>query len=167
VQCVDDSTCGGNSCIRTQRTCSTVKIGSIKTCGPCEADGQCVTGDKCVELSFGSKLVGNYCLPSRPSAGCATRTNLTLRPFSTEKRVTSIDGVSGAVCYPPTTCEAVDQASAGGTNCTVNDSCGAADVVDDGYCSSVGCTYFCSADRGNADCPSQGFRTCTSGICGP
>ena len=159
VQCLDDSTCGENACIRTKHVCSTVKQGSLPACSLCDADSQCGANLKCVNLSFGGQASDTYCLYTRSLLSCAASVTSATRPYTRNLPATSVDGEVGSYCAPQTTCEALRDASTpvGGKTCSGPAACGLG--VDDAVCNSASrCTYVCTAD---VDCPREGLRVCS------
>jgi hypothetical protein len=154
VQCTGDTEmerCGGNSCRRSDGVCTTTTRGSRDVCDACEADSECVSGQKCIRQMFGGTDLGGFCL-LEATAGCGDAVP-SLRPSSVPAEFTSVDGTAGRYCALPatTTCAALRDTRS--TRCTTNDECGGTGL-DDGYCPSTGtgaglCTYTCS---GAVDC---------------
>lgn len=160
VPCIDDSTCGANSCIRSTHTCGTTKRGSVAACGHCAADTECGANMKCVAL--GSEMV---CAYSR-GAGCAGASSASSvsRPFTRTVQASSVDSAPGPFCAPPRSCKAFLDASnpVGGVVCRSPDTvCGLGGT--DAICNNSNrCTYTCT---NNTDCPTQGLNACTDGQC--
>jgi hypothetical protein len=175
VQCTGDneaSACGNKSCKRSTGTCTTTVRGSRTPCTACEADSDCDPTAKCVVQMFDSMPFGPYCFyVDDATHDCATPSDGSRRPYSRSKAAESLDGVSASYCFPPTTCKAVEDATAmgasGGKVCANSAGCGESNVSD-GLCGDTGstlgkCTYGCD-DQGasdNTDCPLSGFTTCS------
>jgi hypothetical protein len=166
VECTagDETACGANSCNPATRTCTATPRASVRTCGACTADSECLADNRCVPMVFqGTARTGGYCL-KRGAAGC-------VRPYTvpTATRVSLSGTAAEAYCgvdETVTTCEAV-LALIDDTVCAVgtDTDCGAADLAD-GLCRTVSlvanrCSYACSAA---SQCPTS--FTCTAGYCG-
>ena len=163
VQCVDDSTCDGTSCVHAKRTCSNVTKGTLDPCVSCEADTQCKATLKCVPMSDGS-----FCLYVRADVvRCANSETSPIRPFTRSQPGTSVDGYSGTFCAPsPGSCQLyIDARNQKGcmadpSACNPGEAC--LPTGDNAYC-----TYGCES---STDCPPAGLSVCsTSGnrLCSP
>jgi hypothetical protein len=154
VQCTGDTEaarCGGNSCRRSDGVCTTTPRGSRDVCDACEADSECVSGQKCIRQMFGGTDLGGFCF-IEATAGCGN-TVTALRPYRSPTEATSVDGAAGTYCLPPTTTTCAGIRDTQSTTCTTDDDCGVAGL-DDGYCPLSGtaagaCSYRCS---GAFDC---------------
>jgi hypothetical protein len=125
--------------------------GSRVTCRSCEADSECVAGDRCVRQVFAGVDLGGFCFLD--AAGGCGNTVSALRPYSTPTELTSVDGVTASYCMPPTTTTCAGIRDARSIPCTTSADCGAPDL-DDGYCPTAGpsagtCSYLCG---GGLDC---------------
>ncbi len=154
-----------NACKVSTGACTSTAYQSLLPCAPCETDGECQPGTKCVVQEFGSQMLGPYCFYEQSPNGCAD-TNLQARPYSNPVATTSIDGASSTYCLPPptTTCAGIADATnwdgqgGGAKTCSMPDDCGENDISD-GTCGANGkCTYSCNA---GPDCPGT-FPTCPS-----
>lgn len=157
VQCTgatEAARCGGNSCRRSDGTCTTTPVGTLSRCAVCQADSECGGVARCVPHGN-----GYACLPI-PVSGQCSLTQMGLRPYSVLASTQSIDGVAADVCAPisNTTCEAIRES---GSSCSGDDDCGV-EGADDGICTTVsGTPNLCSIPCGfDADCPNG--RLCTS-----
>ena len=152
---------GGTSCNIATGACTDTPRRSVRRCGACLADSECMTTDElCVPMIFmGAAREGGYCLLA---VDCA-------RPYSvlTPERRSLSGAPLGQYCgidEMATTCEAVSDLL-DGDECTVDDNCGAPGL-DDGRCERVGaldgqCTYSCGSA---VQCP-MGL-SCGAGYCG-
>ena len=170
VECTSEADCDGKVCDPDTKSCTDVDAGMTPVCVECEYDAQCMTGQLCVEQSFGAPkvVVGNFCtwrLEAIADDGeefCYP----SARPFVDDgSAVTSVNGEVAHVCF-------LDSTTCGGyldykqpDICTVADdvptgdqACGL-EGVQDGLCRIKGatplCTYPCSAAE---ECP--GSNTC-------
>lgn len=164
VACTADTeatTCGLYSCHRTTHTCTTTLRGSVVLCGDCQSDSECASSSVCVTRTFGTEVLGSYCLKQVPAQGCGhPTTNPGLLPFAYPTNVVSVEGVQSSVCSPREglSCLAIQRLQAGCTaaNSGPDDACGDA-RVGDGQCTQLAgqsiyvCTYTCS---GVLDCRS-------------
>jgi hypothetical protein len=154
VECTLDSegeSCRGTSCRLSDHTCTETPTGSRATCTSCEADSECEMGGRCARQTFMGRELGPFCfLTAGPGCG---DTMPARRPYSSAVELTSIDGVAGELCMPPTTCLALDHTR--DLVCTRDDECGEPDLAD-GLCPASGpgmglCSYSCA---GGVDCAS-------------
>ena len=155
VACTGDTEaarCGMNSCRRSDGTCTMRRRGLSDTCDTCEADSECTTGQRCVRHVFGGTDVGSFCFLDAAVGGCGD-TNVLRRPYSSRTPLSSIDGVAGTYCLPPstTTCQGIRDTRS--EACTMDSECGDSRVAD-GFCPTTGtgaglCSYACS---GGVDC---------------
>ena len=136
VECTPETEatdCGANACSPKTHTCTTRARQSRAVCQSCETDSECVGGDivekakataRCMELSFGGKSRGGYCL-TRQTAGCA-------KPYDVTKDAASISGAASesycSINEELTTCEAVKN------------------MIDSVECSAVGKDSECGCD---------------------
>lgn len=136
--------CGLNSCDPATQECTTTPRTSVRRCGACVADSECMnTDDRCVEMQFDGAAHGSYCL-KQADTGCVS-------PFAspTAARPSTSGAVAEIYCGVPeasTTCEAVLDL-VDNTTCTMASDCGA-DGLDDGVCGTVNfianrCSYPC------------------------
>jgi hypothetical protein len=176
VQCTGDNeaaACGDQSCKRTTGTCTLTKRGMSTPCTPCAADSECEGNEMCVMQKFGVKELQPYCFyVDDATQHCADIVG-TSRPYSRSLAGKSLDGVTGNYCFPPTTCKALEDATAMGTSggkpCVKSTDCGEPGLAD-GICGEGGnidgkCTYNCAVQDpvANADCPDTGFTSCEGG----
>ena len=170
VECTaenEDACAVSQRCKASSNTC--VTQGSQDACDTCDEDIDCLKGQYCIPMTFGSSSpvsVGSFCLYQKPDEGCAVD-NEDLRPYSRELTATSTDGVSGIFCAPSslTSCPAINEFA---VVCSSADECGdSSNALADGRCetltdlSGTRCTYSCGTSDTN--CPSD--RVCTSGYC--
>ncbi len=104
VDCKSEADCGGNVCDPSVNTCTTFPAGDLTACQECVYDAQCQTGQLCVEQSFDSKVIGNFCTwrkdgRTQTALGCFPAG----KPFVNTASVTSTDGVEADVCQLRTT----------------------------------------------------------------
>lgn len=149
------SACGPDSCDPATLTCTDTPRASVLSCGACRSDSECRNpNERCVPMRFGGMdREGGYCLREL-DAGC-------MRPFGTPTEAReSLSGAPAEVYCgldeATTTCEALG-ALLDGTDCSADEDCGAAGLMD-GRCETVNfvanrCTYSCIAASG---CP-EGF----------
>lgn len=181
VQCtgVKNQACGDNgSKVCNSRTfeCTDIDTRSAAVCKPCVSDLQCIEGQLCVPDVFGdpSKEVETVCLwrqdatgnvPGTPKGSCATNG----RPYDRAKPMTSLDGVSTAICaLNKATCAArrsfgIANSCTAGVKTEGHAQCGAPDT-NDGYCLEFGsgnpqpyrCSYQCTTEANantTTECP--------------
>lgn len=170
IGCIDGlNDCGGHVCRASDRQCSAYDAyaPSEAACAPCDTDQNCPSGFLCLSFDYqngGPIHTGNYCLRVGPSCGAGT-TPLGLTVSSPPTH--SVDGatVTGTVCGPRSSCEALADA-ARNTTCATDDSCGLAGF-DDGVCAMGGgtCTLLCTS---TSTCPPS-FTGCTGtpAVCTP
>lgn len=157
VQCTGDTEstqCGMNSCRRSDGTCTDQRVGQLDSCDSCEADSECVAGQRCVRHVFSGTDTGTFCFADAALVGgCVSA------PFSQPVPLTSIDGTAATFCLPPvaTTCRGIRDTRS--VVCALDTQCGVS-ALSDGYCPLAGtaigfCSYRCS-----------GAVDCASGNCG-
>ena len=101
----NETACSANSCDPATFECTTTPRTSVRRCGACVADSECMNADdRCVPMDFMGAAHGSYCL-KQADTGCAA-------PFTTP--TASVVSTSGAVAeiycgidQVGTTCEAV------------------------------------------------------------
>ncbi len=152
VQCTgatEAEYCNAFSCRRSDGTCTSTPRDSRNVCQPCEADSECMTGQRCVVDSIGGVEVGSFCFYDQAVGGCGDSV-AARRPYSTPTPLDSVDAVGAVYCMPPssTTCAGIFATRS--VACSVDTQCGVADVAD-GYCPTPLCSYLCTGD---VDCPS-------------
>lgn len=178
-----DTACGANVCDSAMHTCTTFPRHGTGLCGSCVADAQCMTGQLCVPMTFGTSAtpVGDYCLQRQDVTGsCAA-------PYFGVVTTASVDGVSTTTCgLRVTTCPALLDYSArpcgdlpdggipdGGVSADGgvpdDDRCGVAGLAD-GVCAEVPadhsllCTIPCVGPQDcqtGTTCPAASPRVCT------
>ena len=171
VQCTvaKESVCGGKSCSPVIKQCTTTPIGSKDLCEACNADSECISGNKadadtrCVSMKFmGTARPGGYCL-RRKAKTC-------VQPYNILNTALSLSGAAledyCGINQDKTRCEAVLDLTTVGAKCPdgKDTACGCARDKD-GNCSETGqgglcrmvgaqdnrCTFICG---GPEQCPS-------------
>lgn len=153
TDCRTDKSCTGQNCAGTAcnpktLTCGTVPRGSVTTCSPCASDSECVTDNRCIDMTFGPSMqdLGGFCL-KQLSSGC-------VRGYANQPimRASLSGAASDTYCgvdESSNSCAAVLLAKMSKA-CTNDESCGAPGA----RCETVNglantCTYSCAAA---ADC---------------
>ncbi|MBX3252026.1 MAG: hypothetical protein KF901_32920 [Myxococcales bacterium] len=141
--------CGANACDPVANVCTGTGRGTLDTCRPCLSDTECVTGHRCIPLTFSGTARGHYCMPTPPAGGCLASPRpftvpLTGRVSRSGVASTTYCGINEAL----TTCEAVRDAMNGiGGGCDpAADPCaegGRCALVGDPIGGSNRCTYAC------------------------
>ena len=173
VECLTRDDCPGDVCARATHSCvDDREAGDVGVCEECEYDDDCAEGQLCVEQSFQSTVVGNFCTWRKDGrtetvdASCLDAG----RPYAgSGPGMTSVEGQTADMCILATTsCPAFIQHRQIVIGCVdeseLSDAACGFEGVEDGLCrvpeggGNARCTYPCG---GNEDCRT-GF-TCPAG----
>lgn len=162
VECsvLDESACGANSCDPATGRCTSTPRASVAPCGACLADSECMTGQRCVPMTFmGTPRPGGFCLSPAGTAGCGACGSLT--PPRASLSGAAAETYCG-VAEDYATCESVRDANAY-VHCATDGDCGAAGLPD-ARCQATTCVSGCSV---SCQCPGGfGYSCRADHFCG-